>query len=170
MPKTKAQKKEIIRDIEEKIDKQKSIVFTAINGLKAKDLFDLRETLKKAECLLLVAKKTLFNIAFKDKKIDADIKKLEGEAALVFSFADEMSPAKILHQFSKKNENLRILGGLFEKKEITRDEVIALALLPSRQELYSKVVGSIQAPISGFVNVLQGNIRGLLQVLSTIKK
>ena len=164
------QKKNILEKIKEKIDKQKTVVFVAIKGLKAKDIFDLREALKKSNNLLMVAKKTLFGIAFKSKKVKINKNKLEGEIGLVFGFEDEISPAKISYQFSQKNENLKILGGIFENKFIEKERVIELAMLPSKEELYAKVVGTINAPLANFVGILQGNIRSLVYILSNIKK
>ena len=71
--------------------------------------------------------------------------------------------------FSEKNENLKILGGFLENEFRSREEVVVLAKIPSKQELLAKVIGSIKAPISGFANVLQGNIKGLVYLLSNIK-
>ena len=62
-----------------------------------------------------------------------------------------------------------ILGGILEGAFISRDKVLALAALPGRLELLAKTVGTLQAPISGFVNVLAGNIRGLVNVLQAVK-
>ncbi len=152
------QKQKILKEIKEKIDKQKSMVFVGIKGLKAKEVFDLREKLKKANCLLSVAKKTLLNIAFKDKKIKVNKEKLEGQTALIFGFEDGLSLTKIIHQFSLSNENLKILGGFFENKFI------------EKEELYSKVVGTINAPLINFISVLRANIRGLVYLLSLIKQ
>ncbi len=164
------QKQKILKEIKEKIDKQKSMVFVGIKGLKAKEVFDLREKLKKANCLLSVAKKTLLNIAFKDKKIKVNKEKLEGQTALIFGFEDGLSLTKIIHQFSLSNENLKILGGFFENKFIEKEEVIVLAKLPTKEELYSKVVGTINAPLINFISVLRANIRGLVYLLSLIKQ
>ena len=170
MPQTKEQKKKILKKLKENVDKQKSMVFVAIEGLKAASIFDLRKRLKEADCLLQVVKKTLLNLVFKEKKFDFDAKKLEGQPALIFGLKDEITPAKIAFNFSKENENLKILGGFFDDKFRNSEEIIALAEIPSREQLLSKVVGSISAPISGFVNVLQGNIRSLVYILSNIKK
>jgi len=170
MPLTKEQKKKIIEDLKEKIDKQKSMVFVAIANLKTKDIIDLRKRLKEKDCLLFVAKKTLLKIASQKKNLLIDIKKLEGEIALIFGFKDEISAAKISYQFSLENKNLKILGGIFEDEFIDVEKVIALAKIPSKQELLARLVGTISSPISGFVNVLQGNIKGLIFVLNTIKK
>ena len=73
---TKEQKQKIVEELKEKIDKQKSMVFVAIEGLKAADIFDLRKKLGEADCQLQVIKKTLADIVFKKKKLEFDIKKV----------------------------------------------------------------------------------------------
>ncbi|MDO8265140.1 MAG: 50S ribosomal protein L10, partial [Candidatus Parcubacteria bacterium] len=86
---------------------------------------------------------------------------------------DEVMPAKIAYQFSQKNANLKILGGLIESQRgslLGTEQVIELAKLSSKEELLARLVGSIAAPMSGFANVLQGNIRNLVYVLNAIKK
>ena len=108
-------------------------------------------------------------IAFKKAKIEADPKKMPGEIALVFGYKDGMGPAKTIYQFSKENENLKILGGFFEDKFRTAEDIIVLAQLPSREELLAKLLGTISAPVSNFVSVLQGNIKGLITVLAKAK-
>jgi len=170
MAQTKEQKQKKLNDLKKNIDEQKSMVFVAYDGLKASDMFDLRKRLKEEGCRLVVGKKTLFNLALKDGKIDFDSKGLQGQVGFIFGSEDEISPAKISHKFSKENENLKILGGFFENNIITKEMVLTLAQIPSREELLSKVVGSISSPVSGFVNVLQGNLRNLVYALSAIKK
>ena len=169
MPLTKEKKQDIIKKLGESIDKQKSMVFVSIKGLKAPDLLDLRDKLKESNCKLSVAKKTLMNIALKDKNINVEMDKLDGEIALIFGFEDEILPAKTAYEFSKTNENLKILAGYFEDSFREMNEIITLAKIPSKKELLAKVVGSISAPISGFANVLHGNLRNLVYVLKEIK-
>ena len=169
MPLTREQKQKHIEDLKEKVDRQKAMIFVAIDGLKAEELFELRKRLKGADCLLTVAKKTLTNIVFKEKKLNLDAKKLKGQFALIFGFKDEISPAKIPYEFSLKNKNLKILGGFFENKIREIEEVIELAKIPSKEELLTRIVGSIKAPMVNLVNVLQGNIKGLVYLLNAIK-
>jgi large subunit ribosomal protein L10 len=169
MAKTKEQKKEDVKKLAEDIDKQKSMIFIAYEGLKAADMFALRKILKEAGCKIMVVKKTILAIVLKEKKIDFDAKGLTGQIGLVLGFEDEISPAKLSYNFSKENENLKLLGGYFENKIIDAQEVMSLAQIPSKQELLAKVVGSIFSPVSGFVNVLQGNIRSLVYILSKVK-
>lgn len=162
------QKQKIIEDLKEKIESQKSMAFVGFKGLKVKDLSNLRKQIKEAGGQLKVAKKTLINLALEKFNLKLE-KELEGEVAIIFAFEDPISPLKRVYQFSQANENLKIISGIFDGKFIEREEILTLAQLPSRKELLAKLVGTIQNPISGFVNVLQGNLRGLIFVLRNIK-
>ena len=170
MAQTKEQKQKIVENLKEKINKQKSMVFVAIKGLKASDIFDFRKKLEEKEISFQVVKKTLLNIVFKEEKINLDAERFEGQLALVFGFKNELEPAKAAYNFSKENENLKILGGYFENKFKEAKEVISLAQIPSREELLARFVGSVFAPASRFVNIFQSNIRSLVCALSAIKK
>ncbi|MDO8486398.1 MAG: 50S ribosomal protein L10 [Candidatus Staskawiczbacteria bacterium] len=169
----KEKKQKALKDLKENISKQKSVIFVDFSKVNSKDLFSLRKKLKEAGCALKVGKKTLIRIAFGQSGISFWNKiksSIPGQLALVFGIEDELSPAKISNQFSETNKNFKILGGIFENRFIEKEKVLALANLPSREELLGKIVGSITAPISGFMNVLQGNIKGLVVVLSKINK
>lgn len=172
MPKTKEQKKEILDSLEEKISKSKSIVFAGFDSLEVKENQELRKDLKKEEGEYLVTKKTLLGLAFKNKGIEGlNLSSLTGKVATIFAYNDEISPAKALDKFRKNREDkIYFLGGLLEGKIIDKDKVEELAKLPSREELYAKMLGSINAPISGFVNVLAGNLRNLVYVLKAIEE
>lgn len=151
-----------------KIKGAKSVVFSDFKGVKVKDLTQLKKELKKEEIDFKVAKKTLINIAFKKAGIEVDTKKMEGQVAVSISLIDEVAPARIISQFSKTNENLKILGGILENALVDVEKVKELAKLPGKEELLGKLVSAIQAPISGFVNVCAGNLRGLVQALKAI--
>jgi large subunit ribosomal protein L10 len=167
---TKEQKKKIIKDMVSKIKEAKSVVFSDFKGVKVKDLTELKKELRKEEIDFKVSKKTLINLAFKEAGIEVNTKTMEGQVAVSISSKDEVAPAKIISNFSKKNENLKILGGVLEKKVMNIEEVKSLAKLPGKEELLAKLVGTLQAPISGFVNVCAGNIRGLVQVIKSISE
>lgn len=165
---TKAQKKEIVKKLGESFKASKSIVFSDFKGLTVKEMTDLRKELRANETSFRVVKKTLIALALKDAGLEADIKGLEGQIALAVSENDEVVAAKIIAKAAKANENLKIVGGFLGDKNITSEEVSALAKLPSKEELLAKFVGSINAPVSGFVNVLAGNLRGLVNVLKAV--
>ncbi len=166
---TKDQKKEILSDLTDKISRQKAIFLVGITGLKVEDTFQLRKLLKKNEATIQVAKKTLIEKAFQGNKLEFDKNKYKEEIALIFGFKDEISPAKIAYQFSKENEHLKILEGYAQGQILSREEVMALAQLPEREELLAKMVSVLNAPIGNFVRALNYNIKGLLYVLSQIK-
>ncbi len=172
MAKTKEQKGVILRDLEKKIEKANSVVFAKFGPLTVKENEDLRNKLREENSEFYVSKKTLLGIAFKDKKIEnLDIKNFEGRIAAIFGYEDEVAPAKVVDNFRKDHEEkIDFICGVLENKYIDGASVGALAKLPSKQELYAKMVGSLNAPVSGFVNALAGNVRGLVNVLKAIEE
>ncbi len=169
MPLSRSQKQKIVEDLKDKLSRQKAVIFTNIQGLKVKNLTELRKKLRKEEIDYKMVKKTLFKIALPKNFSEFNLKEKEGEIAAAFDYKDEVSPAKILYQFSRANENLKIIGGIIGGKFFQKEEVLFLAKLPPREQLLAKLVGTINAPIAGFVNVLQGNIKSLLYLLSNLK-
>ncbi len=154
---TKAKKEESLKSLKEVISKQKSVIFADFSKVGSKDLFDLRRKLKEAGCKLKIGKKTLIRIAFGQSNISFWNKIKEvvpGQLALVFGIEDEIAPARISNQFTRTNENFKILGGIFENKFIDRERVLVLANIPTRNELLSRLVGSISSPVSSFVRVI----------------
>jgi large subunit ribosomal protein L10 len=170
MPLSKDQKKKALEALKEKFKKQKAMFFVDFAGFKVKDMSDLRKKIREVDGEFKAAKKTLMGLAFKDAKIEVDAKKMPGEIALVLGYKDEVAPAKLVWETSKKNQNLKIIGGFMANKLMTKEDVETLAQLPSKNELLAKAVGSIASPLSGFVRVLNGNINGLVQVLNQISK
>jgi large subunit ribosomal protein L10 len=165
---TKAQKKQLVEDLARKIKESKAVVFSDFKGLSVKDMTTLRKELKGKGVDFQVLKKTLLNIALKDAKIETDVKKMEGQIAVAVSAVDEIEAAKIIAKMAKANENLKIVGGLLGKQNLTKEEVVNLSKLPTKDELLAKLAATLNAPVSGFVNVLAGNLRGLVQVLKAI--
>ena len=170
MAKTKEQKKKNFEELKENIKKEKIVIFVDFTGLKVTDMFELRKKLKKIDGQLKVAKKTLIQLAFEESGLKADIKKISGEIAVVFGYKDEMAPTKLVYEFSKTNPNLKILGGFFENKYKEAEDFIALAQIPSKEILLSRLVGSMSSPATNFVRALQYNIKGLVFALKAIKE
>lgn len=173
MPKTKIQKGEIFRSLKEKIAKSKSLVFVSYNALGVKDNEMLRAKLKAEKGEYYVPKKTLMNMALKENNIEANVKDMPGKVAAIFAYEDEVAPAKVIGTFRKDKEKegkVTFLGGILDGKLLSKTEVEALATLPGKQELYAKMVGSLNAPISGFVNVLAGTLRSFVGVLKAIEE
>lgn len=154
---TKEQKAKQVNAIKEKIAQQKSVVFIDFAKVPSAEMFSMRKALKEAGCTLKIAKKTLARIAFGQSNFSFWSRLSEvvpGQMAMVFGMEDEIAPARITNQFAKKQENLKILGGLFENRFIDRPRVLELANLPSRPELLGRMVGSIASSMTNFVRIL----------------
>jgi large subunit ribosomal protein L10 len=168
---TKSQKIELVKDLAEKIKVAKSAVFVDYKGLKVKDSTELKKLLRAEGVDYVVVRKTLLDIAMKNAGIEGvDTKIMEGQIALSLSNTDEIAGAKIIDTFGKKNENVKMVGGVLGTQVMNANEVKALAKIPSKEQLLGQLVGTLNAPISGFVNVLAGNLRGLVQVLKAVSE
>jgi len=166
---TRQQKEEIIKSLSDKFSKAKSIVFLGFQGLTVKEDKELRNKLRSENIDYKVARKTLIRRSLKEIKIEGvDDISLEGPVGAAIGYEDEIAPARLANEFSKTNNKLQLLGGYISNKYANAKEIKALALLPGKDQLRAQLIGTINAPISGFVNVLAGNIRGLVTVLKAI--
>ncbi|NMC35756.1 50S ribosomal protein L10 [Candidatus Beckwithbacteria bacterium] len=157
---------DLLNQIKDKKNQSKATIFAHYRGLGVNQLNELRDKIREVGGELLVTKNTLLRLAYNNKDLD---EALQGPTAAVFAYEDEVAPLKVVADFSKDNELPEFTAGYFDDKALTADQVIALSKLPGKQELQAKVVGSLAAPLSGMVNVLQGNIRNLVYVLGAIK-
>lgn len=163
---TRDQKKEIIKDAEENLKEAKITILANYQGLKVAEISNLRNQFRQESISFHVIKNTLLKIAAKHSKIDIAEELFQNQpVAIIFSQTDEILPTKIIKDFAKTNENLKVIGGIYNQSFVDHEYINKLASIPSREELYAKAVGSIAAPISGMVNVLAGNLRGLVSVL-----
>jgi large subunit ribosomal protein L10 len=88
---------------------------------------------------------------------------------MIFGYEDELAPSKMVYQFSKENQNAKILGGFLENKFYEMADVIKLAELPSKEQLLGMLVGTLSAPATNLVGVLSGHMRKLVYALSQIR-
>lgn len=172
MAKTRAQKETMVKELAEKFQRATSLVFATFTGLSVSQMEDLRAKAREENVSVTVAKKTLMTIAAKEAGLkDVDANDLPQSVVTLIGFDDEVAPAKLVAEFGKDLEdNVQIVGGVLEGAFTTDEQMVALSKLPSKQELYAKLVGSINAPVSGFVNVLAGNMRGLVTALKQIQE
>lgn len=179
MPKTKAQKAEIIDKVAEKINKAKILVFTSFSqrgkkGLDFPTMEKLKKNLKQIKAEYSVLKKSLLKLALQRSSLADEIKvdEFNGSVAVMFGYEDMVEPVKVLHKLSKENDALLLYSGLNldGKKFISKDLLVELANLPSREVLLARAAWTIRSPLSGLANVLEGNIRGLVSALAQIRK
>ena len=171
MPLTKEQKVELLKEISEKMKDAKSVVFADYQGLTVEELKELRSKLREEGVSFKVAKKTLIRIAAEENGFDElPNEALEGPVGAAFSMEDEVVAAKILHNFSKDHDNLKLRGALFEGRVLSLSETKELSLIPGKEELYAKLVYLLNSPISGFHGALNNTISGFVRVLNAIKE
>jgi len=167
---TKDKKKEILKDLVDRLSRQKTIVFFDYTGLKVDQFQKLRTKLREESVDCYVVKKTLIDLALEKAGLKINkVKKIPGQIALVLGYQDEVTPARVLYQFAKENKDVKIIAGVVHGDYLENEAVISLAKLPSKQELLGKLVGTIARPTYGLVNALKGNLRKLVFVLSNMK-
>lgn len=166
---TKEKKKVVLQDLTDRFGKAKSMVFIGFQGLTVKDNIALRRKLRAEGIDYTVAKKTLIKKGLESIKVEGTEKfEAEGPIAVAVGYDDEVAPARITKEFSKTNDKVRIMGGVMNMALIDAESMKQIASLPGKDQLRAQLLATINAPVSGFVNVLAGNIRGLVNVLNAI--
>ncbi len=167
---TRDQKEKLVEEISEKIKESATTVVCDYKGVTVNELQEVRQKLREGNARMQVLKKTLTKLAYEKAGVELDVTKLEGQSAIIFGGDDEVVAPKVLAEIAKENENFKILAGTLENNVMDKKEIMALAKLPGKKELLGKVVGTINAPISSFVQVLAGNLRNLVGVLTAVKE
>jgi large subunit ribosomal protein L10 len=166
----KSQKTELVASVAAKAKGSKALVFANFKGVSVKDITTLRRSLRETGSGWQVLKKTLLNRALDEVGVKVDARALDGQVGVAFS-SDEVAAAKTIADFIKANKEstLSIVGGSLGSEALSVEAVKALAKLPSKDELRAKLVGTLQAPIAGFVRTLSGNLTGLVRVLGAVR-
>ena len=167
---TRLQKEELVSQMAEKMQEAKTVVFVNYQGLKVKDIYKLKKGLLEVGIHFQIVKNTLLKIVLKAQSIEIPEKLLDQPVAAIWGLEDEIAPAKSVVGLSKELEKLEIIGGIVNTKFVDASVIKQLAALPGREELYAKLVGTLNAPISKLVNVLQGNLRSLVYILDQYAK
>ena len=167
---SKQQKEDILQQMVDKFGKSKSVVFAEYRGLDVASLSDLRGRLRKENAEMQVAKKTLMRLAGEKNDFVLDKSIMEGPVAATFSYEDPMSGIKVLFNFAKQNDKLKLLGGVVDGKVVGPEVIQEYAKLPGREELLAKLIGSMNAPVSGSVGLLNNLIAGFVRVLNAIQE
>jgi len=154
MARTKADKKEIVEKLKKIMTGAKSLVFVNMHGLKVADANALRRKLKSEKVGFFVAKKTLTTIALKDNKYSGTLPELVGEFGMAYG-TDLIDPAREVYEFQKKlKDQVNIVGGVFENKYMSKEEMMGIALIPPLKTLQGMFVNLINSPIQGLVMAL----------------
>lgn len=165
----KDKKHEVVAEVVELLDAAKMTVITKYQGTTVKAMQQLRREARDNGTKVRVVKNRLVAQALKQTKQlkDVDTNALEGMLLYAFNSEDEVAPAQAIATFAKKNPTLQFVGAInADGQFLSAEDVKALASLPSKEALRGQLVGTIAAPLTGFIGVMSGNLRSVLYALN----
>ena len=148
-------KQPIVAAIAEDVKDAQSVVLVDYRGLTVAQDTELRKQLREAGIIYKVCKNTMMKRAFEGTDFAGLESYLEGPSAIAISKDDATAPARILCKFAKTADKLEVKAGVVEGTVYDMAGIQALAAIPSREELLSKLLGSIQSPIANFARVIK---------------
>jgi len=147
-------KQPIVEEISASIKEAQSVVLVDYRGLTVEQDTELRKQLREAGVTYKVYKNTMMNFAFKGTQFEGLSEYLNGPSAVAISTEDATAPARVLSEFAKKADKLEIKAGVVEGTVYDANGMKAIAAIPSRDVLISKLLGSLQSPITNFARVM----------------
>lgn len=154
MKEAQKQKQIIIDEIKDKFERAESAVVIDYIGITVAEADAMRKKLREADVDYTVYKNTLVKRAIAGTKYEALSEVLEGPSGLAFSFNDATAPARVLNESIKEFKKMEFKGGVVEGEVYSKEDIQAIASIPSRETLISKFMGSIQSPIANFARVV----------------
>ncbi len=166
---TKAFKNDKVALIKEKIDKAQVAIVSEYQGLSVEEITKLRREIQKDGGDYMVTKNTLAKIAIKGTPYEVLAETLKGPIAIAFGFNDQVAPAKALSKFIKDTKKGEIIAAAMDGKLLSAAEAKALANLPSKEELYAKMLGCINSPASGIANSVNAVMSSLVRAVAAVR-
>jgi large subunit ribosomal protein L10 len=163
-------KEEIVGEIKDRFAGSEAVIMADYRGLSVKEMQQLRIAVREAGGEIKIYKNSLTEIAIRELALPSMDEYLEGPTAFVFIAEDPVAPAKALSAFAKQHEALELKGGFVQNQVVDAAGVKAIAMLPSREELIAKLLGTMQNPLRGTVSVLAGPARAFVTALDAVAK
>ena len=168
--KTKAEKQAQLAEIKNVLAEAKGAVLVDFSGLTVAEDTELRRKVREAGATYTVYKNTLIALAAKEYGLEALNSVLEKNTAICSSAKDAVAACKVICDFAKDHKKMQLKAGVVEGKVISVDEVKAVAALPPKEVLVAKMLGSLNAPISGLVRTLNGTVAKIVYALDAVRK
>ena len=143
-------KKELVSDLASKMKEAKLILLTDYRGINVEDVTSLRNDLRNAKAEYKVIKNNITRRALAEAGIEGLDESLEGPTAVIMTNEDYLEPTKAIYNFTINHDFYKIKAGVVEGKVMTAEEIIALAKLPSRDDLLSMLAGALLGTITKF--------------------
>jgi large subunit ribosomal protein L10 len=165
LPITKERKEEIVAKLSEDLSKVQALILSDYRGLPTAELAKLRNELRGKKAGLHVVKNTLLELALKRAGMPVPEDLIDGTTAVAFCFNDIAGPAKAITDFLRDKENIKIKGAIMGGNVLRGAEAEALATLPTRDQLFGRLLGTINAPGTQVAGVVASGIRQVLYLL-----
>jgi large subunit ribosomal protein L10 len=161
---SKQRKQESVAELKEMLSRSKAVILSDYRGLTAAQMASVRNRLRPLDSKFLVAKNTLLARSLEEVGLPASEELLQGPTAISFCFADFREPVRAILDVAKETDILSVKGGLLGSYILNAEAVRSLPTLPSPDALRAQALGGLQAPVSGFVGVLDSALRSLVYV------
>src|SRR5271165_3613197 len=162
---TRARKTEQVEKLGKELQKVSSLIVTTYSKLTVAQDFELRKTLRASGAKYVVVKNTLAERAAKGTKVEEALKNLSGVTSIAYTEGDPVALAKALSKYAKDNPEFTFKSGVVEGRVITVKEIDALATMPSKEELYAKLLFMLNAPGQRLVTAMNAVGRNLAVVV-----
>ncbi len=170
MSKTRSQKEELLNKYKEILKNKSGYLLVNSDQLDTLTTTKLKIQLKDLGADYSVVKNSIFKVALQETEQPLKTQEFDGPTAIITFEEDPTGPAKLVKEAQKETKLMDAKGGVFEGEFLTAERVMQLADIASREELLSRLVGTMNAPLTGFMNAITGNVRGLTMVLKGISE
>ncbi len=164
---TRDEKAQLIAEYTEKVSRAEAAYIADYRGLTVKEIGEFRAEFRKTEAVseLEIGKNTLFRIAFENAGWAVPLQYLEGPTAVLICYDDPAAPAKVLKDYAKKNDKVKVKGGAVRSSLLDAKGVEAMADLPTKDQIRATVVGTLQGPAQTLFGTITAPLREIVQVL-----
>ena len=170
MAKTHTEKSELLNKYKDILEKKSGYLLVNSDKVNTSAVTKLKIKLKDANANYTVVQNSIFKIALQETNQPLEAQEINGPTAVIYFDEDPTAPAKLVKEMQKETELLDAKFGVYEGELLSEERVMQLAEIPSKEVLLSRLVGTMNAPLTGFMNAITGNVRGLTMVLKGISE
>lgn len=170
MAKTHTEKSELLNKYKDILEKKSGYLLVNSDKVNTSAVTKLKIKLKDANANYTVVQNSIFKIALQETNQPLEAQEISGPTAVIYFDDDPTAPAKLVKEMQKETELLDAKFGVYEGEFLSEERVMQLAEIPSKEVLLSRLVGTMNAPLTGFMNAITGNVRGLTMVLKGISE
>jgi large subunit ribosomal protein L10 len=159
-----------VQAITERMEAAQSMILADFSGLTVEQMTKFRSECRAKAIDCRVVKNRLAKIACENADVAVMKDHLKGPTAILFGMESQVDPAKIIVDFAKENQAMEVKGGVVDGQFLDPAQVTALSMVPSKEELYAKMMGSINSPLSGLAMGINGVVGALARTIDAVAK